>query len=94
MPNQLPLILREGSSVAGPYLVGRVHLSEPQHAGQVTLKDGATVILTMTYGGTGSPEPAPVIFNPPKQFTTGISVSSSCGGFVHCMVQGTSGAGY
>jgi hypothetical protein len=94
MPNQLPLVLREGSSVAGPFSVGRVHLSEPQHAGQVVLKDGLNVLVTINYGGPGSPEPAAVVFNPPKLFTTGIAVTNSCGGFVHCLVQGTSGAGY
>lgn len=88
-----PVILRDGGSISGPCAVGRVHVSEPTHPGTVVVKDGPNVVITLSFAGPGTPEPV-AIFNPPRAFTTGVSVVNTCGGIVHCYVQGPSGAGY
>lgn len=88
-----PILLRDGGSIGGPCSVGRIHVSEPTHAGTLVVKDGPTTILTLTYAGPGNPEPVRIL-NPPLQFSTGCQVANSMGGVVHVYVQGASGFGY
>lgn len=88
-----PILLKSGGSVSGPALVGRVHLSEPRVAGTLTVKDGATVVATISYGGPSAPEPAAIVFNPPKAFVQGVHVVDTTGGIAHVYLQGASSFG-
>jgi hypothetical protein len=88
-----PQILRNGQMLNGPSSVGRIHVSEPTQAGVLTVKDGTTVVATMSWGGPGTLEPAAIIFNPAKSFATGVHIANTMGGNVHVYVQGASGFG-
>jgi hypothetical protein len=78
-----PQILKNSGSISGPALVGRIHLSEPVVAGTLIVKDGQTVVATISYAGPGNPEPAALVFNPPKQFTQGVHILNTTGGIAH-----------
>jgi len=88
-----PQILRNGQMLNGPSSVCRIHVAEPTLAGVLTVKDGTTVVATMSWGGPGTPEPAAITFNPPKSFTTGVHISNTMGGNVHVYIQGATGFG-
>jgi len=85
-------IIRKGGSVNGPVSIGRIHWAEPVK-GTLTVKDGAgNVLATMSYSGSGQ-EPAALVFVPPLQSTTGITVSAP-GGDCHLYCTGPSRFGY
>lgn len=85
-------IIRKGGSVNGPVSIGRIHWAAPVR-GTLVVKDGAgNVLASMSYSGSGQ-EPAAIVFNPPLQSSTGVSVLSP-GGDAHIYLQGASGFGY
>jgi hypothetical protein len=85
-------IIRKGGSFNGPVSIGRIHWAEPVK-GTLTVKDGAgNILASMSYSGSGQ-EPAALVFTPPLQSTTGITVSSP-GGDAHVYLSGASGSGY
>jgi hypothetical protein len=88
----LPQIVRKGGSVNGPVSIGRIHWMEPVK-GVLRITDGSgNTLATLSYSGTGQ-GPDTLIFNPPLQSSSGITVHSP-GGDAHVYLTGPSGFGY